>query len=117
MPRRFTDARALLHDLLDRYEAGTPTPRAHLDDEAFADVSELDRFVKQLVVAEEAGAIRIARGRGRDSDHIQYVKLEAAVRLYELLGRRPVGELAAEASRRLLEELDLPAAFDAPIAA
>jgi Uncharacterized protein conserved in bacteria C-term(DUF2220) len=117
MPRRFTDARALLGDLLDRYEEGKAAPIAYPDDEAFADVSEIDRFVNELVQAETAGAIRITRGRGRDGDRILHVKLEAAARLYELLGRRPVGELAAAAHERLLEGLDLPEAFDAPIAA
>ncbi len=117
MPRRFTDARALLDDLLDRYEAGTPSPIAHPDEISFADVSAIDRFINELAEAEAAGAIRIARGRGRDSDHVRHVRLESAARLHELLGRRPVGELAAEASRRLLEGLELPEAFDAPIAA
>jgi Uncharacterized protein conserved in bacteria C-term(DUF2220) len=117
MPRRFTDARALLGDLLDRYEEGKAAPIAYPDDEAFADVSEIDRFVNELLQAETAGAIRITRGRGRDGDRILHVKLEAAARLYELLGRRPVGELAAAAHERLLEGLDLPEAFDAPIAA
>jgi hypothetical protein len=117
MPRRFTDARALLDDLLDRYEEGTPAPIAYPDDEAFVDVSEMDRFMKGLVQAEAVGAIRIARGRGRESDHVRHVRLEAASRLYDLLGRRPVGQLAAEASRRLLEGLDLPETFDASIAA
>jgi Uncharacterized protein conserved in bacteria C-term(DUF2220)/Uncharacterized protein conserved in bacteria N-term (DUF3322) len=117
MPRRFTDARALLDDLLDRYEAGTPSPIAYPDETSFADVSAVDRFINELAEAETAGAIRIARGRGRDSDHVRHVRLESAARLHELLGRQPVGELAAEASRRLLEGLELPESFDASIAA
>jgi Wadjet anti plasmid transformation system JetA-like protein len=117
MPRRFTDARDLLGDLLDRYEEGKASPIAYLDDDAFADVSELDRFVNELLRAEAAGALRITRGRGRASDQVRHVRLESAARLYELLGRRPVGELAADASRRLLEGLELPEAFDVPIAA
>src|SRR5216683_437518 len=117
MPRRFTDASELLGDLLDRYEDGSPRPIAHPHYENFADVSELDRFVKLLVEAEAAGAVRIAKGRGRNSDQIAHVRLEAAARLYELLGRRPVGDLAAEAISRLLDGLDLPNEFESPVAA
>jgi hypothetical protein len=117
MPRRFTDAKELLADLLDRYEGGTESPIAYPDDSAFADVSDMDRFVKELSEAEGFGAIRIAKGRGRDSDQIRHVRLEAAGRLYELLGRRPVGDLAAEAISRLLGGLDLPNEFESPVAA
>jgi hypothetical protein len=38
MPRRFTDAKALLGHLLDRYEAGTASPVAYPDYRAFASV-------------------------------------------------------------------------------
>ena len=31
MPSRFTDARELMSDLLDRYEAGTASPISYLD--------------------------------------------------------------------------------------
>jgi Uncharacterized protein conserved in bacteria C-term(DUF2220) len=117
MPRNFTDAKELLGDLLDRYEGGTASPIGYPDYSAFADVSEIDRFVKKLQEAEAAGAIRIAKGRGRNGDQIAHVRLEAVSRLYDLLGRRPVGELAAEARSRLLDGLDLRNEFEAPIAA
>src|SRR5882672_8779905 len=68
MPRRFTDASELLGDLLDRYEDGSPRPIAHPHYEDFADVSELDRFVKLLAEAEVAGAVRIAMRRRRTAD-------------------------------------------------
>lgn len=116
MTRRFTDARELLGDLLDRYEGGSPRPIAKLDHENFADVSELDRFVKVLEEAGAAGAVGIAKGRGRNSDRIEHVRLEDAARLYGMLGRRPVGELAAEAQGRLLQGLDLPSEFDTTVA-
>ena len=115
-PRRYTDARELLGDLLDRHEKGTASPIVHPDDADFADVSALDRFVNELSEAEAAGAIRIGRGKGRNSDQIRYVRLEVAARLYELLGRQPVGVLAAEAGSRLVDGLDLPSEFEAPIA-
>jgi hypothetical protein len=118
MARRFTDAHELLGDLLDRYEAGTASPIAHpADDSNFDDVSHLDRFVNQLSEAEAAGAIWIARGRGRNSDQIAHVRLQAVSPLYDLLGRRPVGELAEEARGRLLDGLELPREFEAPVAA
>ena len=116
MPRNFTDAKELLGDLLDRYEGGTASPIGYPDYSAFADVSEIDRFVKKLQEAEAAGTIRIAKGRGRNGDQIAHVRLEAVSRLYDLLGRRPVGELVAEARSRLLDGLDLPNEFEAPVA-
>ena len=115
-PQHYTDARELLGDLLDRNEKGTASPIVHPDDADFADVSALDRFVNELSEAEAAGAIRIGRGKGRNSDQIRYVRLEVAARLYELLGRQPVGVLAAEAGSRLVDGLDLPREFEAPIA-
>jgi hypothetical protein len=80
--RRFADARDLMGDLLDRYEGGTANPIGYPDYSAFADISEIDRFVKKLQEAEAAGAIRIAKGHG---DHIAHVRLGAAKRLYDLL--------------------------------
>ena len=69
-------------DLLDRYEGGTANPIGYPDYSAFADISEIDRFVKKLQEGEAAGAIRIAKGHG---DHIAHVRLGAAKRLYDLL--------------------------------
>ena len=117
MPRHFTDAKELLGDLLDRYEDGTGSPIGYPDYSAFADVSEIDRFVNKLQEAEAAGAIRIAKGRGRNGDQIAHVRLQAVSPLYDLLGRRPVGELAEEARGRLLDGLELPREFEAPVAA
>jgi Uncharacterized protein conserved in bacteria C-term(DUF2220) len=117
MARSFTDARELLGDLLDRYEKGTASPVAYPDYSEFNDISEMDRFLKELSEAEAAGAVRLTKGRGRAGEEVRHVRLEAAARLYELLDRRPVGERALEASSRLLDGLDLPKDFDAPIAA
>jgi len=117
MARRFADARKLLGDLLDRHEAGAASPIGYLDDSKFADVSAIDRFVRQLEEAEAAGAIRLVKGRGRNGDQIAHVKLGVAARLYELLGRRPPGELAAEAGLRLVAGFDLPQELEAPCVA
>ena len=116
MPRRFTDARELLSDLLDRHEEGTANPFAYPDYAGFADVSDMDQFLSELVKVEAVGAIRIVNGRGRNSDQIAHVRLEAAAPLYDILARRPVGEVAAEAGSRLVDGLDLPSEFEAPIA-
>jgi hypothetical protein len=114
MARRFADARKLMGDLLDRYEAGAASPIGYPNYSAFADVSEIDRFVRELEKAEAAGAVRLTKGRGRDGDQIAHVKLDVAGRLYDLLGRRPAGELAAEAGLRLVEGVNLPPQFEAP---
>jgi hypothetical protein len=117
MARRFSEACALMSDLLDRHEDGTASPIAYPDYQAFVDVSEIDSFVRALEAAEAEGAIRIAKGRGRNSDQIAHVRLQAPSSLYKLLGRRPVGELATEAVDRLLDGIELPDALAPSIAA
>ncbi|CCE06097.1 conserved hypothetical protein [Bradyrhizobium sp. STM 3843] len=117
MGRRFSDAEALLSHLLDRREDGIADPTARPDFSPLDNVSEIDCFVRRLEEAESAGAIRIVKGRGRDSDQIKLVRLQDTVRLYDLLGRRPVAELAAAATERLRDRLDVPQVFDTHIAA
>jgi hypothetical protein len=55
MPARFTDARELLSDLLDRHEAGTVSPIGYPDYSAFADVVAMDKFARELREAEATG--------------------------------------------------------------
>src|SRR3981081_1337593 len=117
MARRFADARKLLGDLLDRHEAGAGSPIGYPAYSEFADVSAIDRFVRELEEAEAAGAIRLAKGRGRNGDQIAHVNLDVPERLADVLGRRPPGELAAEASLRLVEGFDLPRELEAPCVA
>jgi hypothetical protein len=112
MARRFTDARALMGDLLDRHESGVASPIGYPDNLGFADVVEMDKFNKELREAERHGAVRLAMGRGRNSEEIAHVRLEAPVRLYALLERRPIGERADAASGRLLEGLALSHEFE-----
>lgn len=117
MARRFSDTKALMSDLLDRYEEGTANnPIAYLDFSPLI-VSEVDSFIRDLEAAETEGAIRIIKGKGRESDRIKHVRLDNASRIYQLLGRRPARDLAEEASRQLLEGLDLPEAFNGHIVA
>jgi hypothetical protein len=117
MVRRFSDAMALMSDLLDRHEDGTADPIAYPDYPAFADVSAIDSFVRVLEAAEAEGIIRTAKGKGRNSDQIAHVRLLDPTRLYVLLGRRPVGELAARAIERLVDGIALPDALAPSIAA
>jgi hypothetical protein len=85
MSRRFTSARQLMADLLDRHEAGTISPIGYPDYASFSDVGEIDRFAQELCEAERSRAVKIAKGRGRNSDQIAHVRLEDASRLYLLL--------------------------------
>jgi len=116
MPSRFTDARELMSDLLDRYEAGTASPISYPDYSGFPDVVAIDKFAKELREAEAAGAVRIANGKGRNGEEIAQVRLQAAARMYAFLERRPIAELVDEASRRLLSGFDLPAEFESSVA-
>ncbi|MES5481532.1 DUF2220 family protein [Bradyrhizobium sp. INPA03-11B] len=115
MPRQFTDARLLMSDLLDRYEGGAESPIAYPDYDGFTDVAQMDKFVRELCYAEGRGGIRITRGRGLKSEQIKHARLESAPLVYELLGRRPVGELMEVATGRLLDGLELPVQFEASL--
>lgn len=108
MSRRFTSARELMADLLDRHEAGTVSPIGYPDYASFSDIGELDRFALELGEAERSRAVKIAKGRGRNSEQIAHVRLEDASRLYVLLGRRPAKEMADEATNRLMRRPGSP---------
>lgn len=116
MPSRFTDARELMSDLLDRYETGTASPISYPDYSGFPDVVAIDKFAEELREAEAAGAVRIANGKGRNGDQIAHVRLQAAARMYAFLERRPIAELVDEATGRLLSGFDLPAEFESSVA-
>jgi hypothetical protein len=63
MPSRFTDARELMSDLLDRFEAGTASPISYPDYSGFPDVVAIDKFAKELREAEAAGQSGSQTGR------------------------------------------------------
>jgi hypothetical protein len=107
MSRCFTDAQALLADLLDRHEAGTASPIAYPDYPAFASVVAADAFIRELQQAEQAGAVSIACGKGTRRDQIVHVRLAAADALYRHLGRSPVADVAVDAHSRLIKGLAL----------
>jgi hypothetical protein len=115
MPRRFTEAKALMADLLNRYEAGAASPIGYPDYPEFVDVVVMDGFTKELREAESAGAIRIVHGRGLNREQIAHVALVEASVLYALLGRRPIDNIVGEASSRLLNGLDLPVALQSSV--
>jgi Wadjet anti plasmid transformation system JetA-like protein len=116
MPRRFTDAKALLGDLLDRHEAGAANPLGYPDYEAFADIVEQDRFVRQMRDAQGAGAVQIVLGRGSNSEQIKHIRLESPPALYRLLGRQPIDHIVSAASERLLDGLNLPTELHGAVA-
>jgi Uncharacterized protein conserved in bacteria C-term(DUF2220) len=107
MPRLFTDARELLGDLLDRFEAGTASPIGYPDYGAFASVVAADAFLKEISRAEEAGAVSLARGRGPKRNEIVHVRLASPEALYRYVGRTPAPKIAEDAVARLVAGLDL----------
>lgn len=107
MPRLFTDARELLGDLLDRFEAGTASPIGYPDYGAFASVVAADAFLKEISRAEKIGAVSLARGRGPKRNEIVHVRLASPEALYRHLGRIPAPKLAEDAVVRLIAGLDL----------
>jgi Uncharacterized protein conserved in bacteria C-term(DUF2220) len=111
MRRRFTDAKALLGDLLDRHEAGTASPVAYPDYPAFASVVATDAFLKELRQAEATGAVSLACGRGNGRDQVAqavaHVRLVAPQVLYAHLRRTPMTRIAAEAHARSIAGLSL----------
>jgi hypothetical protein len=113
LPRRFTDFKELLGDLLDRHEAGTANPIAYPDYAGFASVTAADAFIKELRLAQDAGAVRIAHGRGNRRDQVAHVRLESADALYRHLGRAPISGIAREALAKVVDGLTLQPALSA----
>jgi hypothetical protein len=97
--RRFTGARQLLGDLLNRYEANPAAARlfAYLDFEAFGSVAQLDACLDELAMVERAGGITVRRRRGGGVDHVESIRLEDAAAVYRHLGRTPAPEDAGRA--------------------
>jgi hypothetical protein len=68
MPRRFTDAKALLGHLLDRYEAGTASPVAYPDYRAFASKTrKKEKQDRYWSAPQEAAACRTASDFSREN--------------------------------------------------
>jgi hypothetical protein len=97
--RRFSDARKLLSDLLDRYEANQQAERllAYLDMDSFSSVAAMDAFLAELAVVERAGGVLIRRRRGGSTDHAESIRLGAPEAVYRHLGRMPASQKADQA--------------------
>ncbi|NIA70987.1 hypothetical protein HBA54_20515 [Pelagibius litoralis] len=118
MARKFTDARVLLHDLLDRYERGAERPYGYPDRAGFPSVSTMDAFDREVRGAEATGTVTLSYGKGRKRDEIRMVRLANPQALYAYLGRLPSKALADGALDRILDGLDLdPALLESAVSA
>jgi len=70
-------------------------------------VTAADAFIKELRLAQDAGAVRLANGRGNRRDQVAHVKLESADALYRHLGRAPISGVAREAYAMVVDGLAL----------
>lgn len=107
MARKFDSAEGLLHDLLDRFEAGTAQPVGYPDHAAFPSVTAGDAFVRSIAAAERAGSVDCGYGSGRRRAELKFVRLADAGLLYAHLGRTPAHEVATGAGEAMLRGLDL----------
>ncbi len=107
MARRFTTARALLDDLLDRAEAGIAGPMAYPDHAGFPSVTAADSFLCDIAAAARDGAVTLAHGTGPRRDEVKAVRLADAAALYRHLGRAPARDIAATALAEAAGGLDL----------
>lgn len=90
-PRRFADAKALLHDLLDRHEARPGRERilAYLDEDGFSSVRKLTACMSLLDAAERAGGVIVARRHADGVNRVLHIRLAEVNALYGYLGRAP----------------------------
>lgn len=110
----FTSAEALLHHLLDRHEAGVASPLGYpAASQRFASVIHQDDFSRELVEAEQRGAVQVVRGAGPTREDIRFVRLTDAAGLYRDLKRTPAHETAASSGATALDGLDLHPALRA----
>lgn len=113
MTRKFIDAAALLHDLLDRHERGTEFPIAYPDHPAFPTVTAADAFMKIIATAERAGCVALVHGKGQRRDELKLIRLANADALYVHLGREPSHETADQAQLVMFKGLNVHPAIQA----
>lgn len=101
--RRFGQARALLDDLLDRYEANPGAARlfAYLDLGGFESISDYDACLAELGMVERAGGIVVRRRHAAGADQIESVRLADAAAVYRHMTRTPSGDRADRALAHL----------------
>lgn len=109
MARKFREASELLHDLLDRHEAGVLNVRAYPDHQGFRDIGEADRFDRELSRAVATGSVGPVSGTGRQRDRIVRVDLLDAEALYRYLNRSPAPIKANAAADVVFQGLELDA--------
>ena len=103
--RKFTHARDLLHDLLDRYEQGVAQPVGYPDYFGFADVKAGDTFSRSIEAAERSGGVVRVQDIGRRRGELKLVRLIDAPLLYEHLGRTPSQQTASAVGDEMLSGL------------
>jgi hypothetical protein len=105
----FTSSNALLHNLLDRFEARPAVSRhlAYIDYDGFKNIAEQDRMVRELEVIERGGGIGLRRLRDRTGT-ISHVRLAEAEVLYRHLGRQPAAVGVANAISLVRSRSGLP---------
>jgi hypothetical protein len=86
----FTSSDALLHNLLDRFEAKPTVSRhlAYIDYDGFKNIAEQDRLVRELKAIERVGGI-FMRWQQDGTETISHVRLTEADVLYHHLSRQP----------------------------
>jgi hypothetical protein len=110
MSRGFTDSAALLHDLLDRFEAKPAVSRllAHIDYDGFDSISHQDRMIRALEAIEHEGGVAMRRKRIDGIDGVVYVRLVDPEVLYRYLDRQPAAVGVDQALINLRSRRDLP---------
>src|SRR5689334_4516462 len=110
--RRFSQARALLSDLLDRYEARPDATRrlAYLDHHGFQSISDYDACLAELAMVERAGGIVMRRRHAGGAEQIESVRLADVAAVYRHLVRAP----SAEKARSAVAALE-PSVTDGPL--
>jgi hypothetical protein len=105
----FTSSNALLHDLLDRFEARPAVSRhlAYIDYDGFKNITEQDRMVRELDAIERGGGILVRRLRD-GTEIISHVRLAEADVLYRHLGRQPAAVGVTKAIALVRSRTGLP---------
>lgn len=107
MPRKFRDAVAALHDLLDSAERRPGGVRYQVspDYDAMTSTSELETFHGMIAKAEAAHAVEVRRRRHEGPANIHLIALSDAARLAAFLRRDPAADAAAQAIKELRSRL------------
>jgi hypothetical protein len=118
MARKFKASSELLHDLLNRYEAGTTQPAGYPDHAGFDDVAAADLFTREIREAERHGGVSLIFNSGRRQGELKLVRLADARKLYDFLRRTPSSATASTAGETVFAGLTVhPAIRDVALAA